>query len=172
MVPAPMVFPSNPRNRDDGADTKKLAPRGNTQDKMTPGTNRMQAPLARKLPTNCETNCAIPNLLWTKPEKGIIPSIAAICTETALERPTNLSLKGINPFILPDRSFMEMHAVKLSKKPVLHEQNGSATSMIRAAADIAETESLSANAQDDMTAALVTDSLQPVIHAIRKAKKQ
>ena len=65
---------------------------------------------------------------------------------------------------------MAMQAEKLSRKPVLHEQNGSATSIVMAAADIAETESLSVNAQDDMTAALVTDSLQPVMQAIRNAK--
>jgi hypothetical protein len=44
--------------------------------------------------------------------------------------------------------------------------------MTIAAADKAETESLSINAQDDMTAALVTDSLKPVMQAIRNAQNK
>ena len=108
----------------------------------------------------------MPYLLFTKAENGIVPSQAAACVLKAVKMLFFTFRKASLPAILPDKSLMAMQAEKLNRKPVLAAQKGSAASMIRAAADIAETVSLPANAVEDIKAALVTDSLQPVTHAI------
>ena len=108
----------------------------------------------------------MPYLLFTNVENGIVPSHAAACALKAVKMLFLTFRNASLPDILPDKSLMAMQAEKLNRNPVLAAQNGSAAIMIRAAADIAETVSLPANAVEDINTALVTDSLHPVTQAI------
>ena len=130
----------------------------------------MQAIRARKLPSACDANWTGPYLVSVIPEKGIVPNKAEVWAHKAITSPFRSLIKAKRLRILPDRSLIAMHAEKLSRNPVLAAQNGSDAIITIAAAHIAETESLPAKDEDDMKAALVTDSLQPVIQAIRNAK--
>jgi hypothetical protein len=157
------------KKKAEGIETACALP-GNINDKTAPGTNIMQTILASSPPRACTANCIRLNLVWISPVKGNVPNIAAVCALKA-DLTVFLSLRNTNkPSILPDNKRIVIQAEKLSRKPVLQEQNGSAAIMTKAAAAMADTVSLPAKADEDMNADLVTDSLHPVRQPMRNAK--